>query len=211
MKPLSRRSVIAGSAAVVTAIPAVGLAQVAKGCGGELQALIKAHRAASRAFDRALDLEAKHDEAFEESSVLIRCPMAGEAYEIRCGKEMCGEYLLRAYDRQPRQLEPLAKIAPDIAAQAAAAIDAAQKESIAELDRLIAEDDARKEACGFAEAERHYTVAEQAERDAVMVLCEYRCQTIEEARTKAKYLRTLPLIKNFANEEMMALLGSFAT
>jgi hypothetical protein len=210
MKPLSRRSVTAGLAAAVTAIPALGLAKGSNGAP-ELRALIEVHRAAFRAFGQAIDREGQQEEAFEQSQVVVHCPMAGEAYDISAGREFCEERLAAAYGKQRDRLAPLAKVAPDLAKQARAAIDAAEEDNRLVLERLLAEEDTRKEASGFAEAERQYTAAEQAERDAAMALCDYRCQTIEEARIKAKYLATVPLIKDFANEELMALLGSFAT
>jgi hypothetical protein len=58
MKPLSRRSVTTGLAAAVTAIPAVGLGVGAKD-GSKLQELITAHRAAYKAFGKAIDASRK--------------------------------------------------------------------------------------------------------------------------------------------------------
>ncbi len=83
MNPLSRRSVIAGSAAVVTAIPAVGLCRVAEDAS-ELRALVDAHRVADAAFsiqvDRFLNLVSfEYDEKWEAANDAMQ-----DAFQALC-------------------------------------------------------------------------------------------------------------------------------
>jgi hypothetical protein len=80
----SRRSVMAGSAAAVVAIPALGLAT-----GAELHKLIQDHRAAYNAFvvelekddDKRPELDAAHDVEIAARSALIehRCQSVDDA------------------------------------------------------------------------------------------------------------------------------------
>ena len=165
MKPLSRRSVTTGIAAAVAAIPAVGLCKGAKE-SSELRELIKAHRAAHRAFCRAIDRLDVMTEAYKKSEATVPCFMVGEAYEIKLGRAFCEKNLAAAYTRERDRLKALGRIAPDLAEQARAAIDAKEAENRVLLDSMLAEEEARKEAFGLSQAERDWESTEQAEHEA---------------------------------------------
>lgn len=146
-KLLSRRSVTTGMLAAVTAIPAVGLAKGAKEAS-ELPVLIKAHRAAYRAFCNAIDRQNKieEDEARKPTEAAVPCLMAGEAYSIKYGREFCEEHLGAAYNKQRERLKGLARVAPDLAKQAEAVIDAKEADNKVLLESILAEEQGRKEA-----------------------------------------------------------------
>lgn len=207
MKPLSRRAVTTGLAAAVTAIPAVGLCVGAESAS-ELPGLIKAHRAAYRAFCNAIRRREKLEEAYKATDVVVPC-LLGDAFSLSYGRQFCEEHLVAEYRRQRASLERLSRIAPDLAEQARAALDAKEAENMAILDSMVDEEEARRESFGLAEAEREWDRTEDAEHEAAIAVCAYRCRALEEARIKAEYLATVPSLRDLMNEHVNALLQSF--
>jgi hypothetical protein len=88
------------------------------------------------------------------------------------------------YLNQRDRLKPLSRVAPDLAEQVRAVMDANEAENMALLDRMFAE--ARQEAFGLAAAERDYEATNDAEEEAAIAVCAYRCRTPEEAQIKAE-------------------------
>jgi hypothetical protein len=58
------------------------------------------------------------------------------------------------------------------------------------LDRIVAQEEAREEASGLAQAKRDCQEGMKADDDAFDAVCSYRCRSIEETRIKAQYLLT---------------------
>jgi hypothetical protein len=110
MKPVTRRSVTTGLAAAVTAIPAVRLSVGAESAS-ELPGLIKAHRAAYRAFCNAITRREKMEEAYKDTDVTVPCQL-GNSFSLSYGREFCQEHILAAYYGQRERLKPLSRIAP---------------------------------------------------------------------------------------------------
>jgi hypothetical protein len=50
---------------------------------------------------------------------------------------------------------------------------------------------------------------EEAEHEAAIAVCAYRCRTLEETRIKAKYLASAPGLKDLWEDHVEALLESF--
>jgi hypothetical protein len=116
----------------------------------------------------------------------------------------------RDYESQRQRLDTLAHIAPDIAENARAAIDAKEAENMALIDKAFEEEEARKEAFGLAEVQRRWEATNDAETEAATALCSYQCKTIEEARIRAEYILQTPLIRDEGEGEYLtALLRSF--
>ena len=112
MKPLSRRSVTAGLAAAVTAIPAVGFCTGVKD-GSELRELIKAHRSAYRAFCNAIDRHnASTEDANNKGELIVPCLLGG-GVSLGQGHDLCREHILGAYSSQRDRLKPLARVRPN--------------------------------------------------------------------------------------------------
>jgi hypothetical protein len=101
MKPLTRRSVTTGLAAAVTAIPVVGLCDVAENAS-KLPALIKAHRAAHRAFCKAITREDEMKLAYEKAHpepIIVPCLLGG-GMSLSNGYEACQEHFACGYKNQ---------------------------------------------------------------------------------------------------------------
>ena len=62
---------------------------------------------------------------------------------------------------------------------------------------------------GIPASERDYEAASEAEWDAFMAICSYRCHTPEEARRRADYLLTTSTVKDTWDENAKALLELF--
>ncbi|MGI8724690.1 MAG: hypothetical protein ACR2J1_04910 [Methyloceanibacter sp.] len=198
--------------AAATVIPATGV-PAEKG-SSELNQLIKAHRTAYRAFCRAIDREQKMEEDYKkvrDNTILVPCFLTGDAFELQLGYEFCGERLEASYTRQRKQLENLTRVfPPDLVEQSLAVIDAKQKENFDVLDRMFAEEDARREAFGLAPAKRDWEATNDAEQEAALAICAYNCRSFEEAAVKARYLATAPGLRDgLLDEHVDALLQSF--
>ncbi len=167
----------------------------------DLQTLIDAHRAANKNFEAHLDQLANAEDAHEfiHRNELYLAPnlLNGGGYEI--GKfdcDECREMVSRDYDAQCHRLSTLARVAPDIAEQSRAALDAAKAKNMALIDKAFKEEEARKEASGLAQVQRDCDRANDAEDAAAMALCSYLCKTNEEARIRAQYILETPIIRD---------------
>jgi hypothetical protein len=80
------------------------------------------------------------------------------------------------------------------------------------VDRVFAEEEARKEAFGLAKAERNLEATNDAESDALTAVCAFRCHTLQGAQLKATYLATAPGLASdgLQDEHVMVLLESFS-
>ena len=107
--------------------------------------------------------------------------------------ERSKEIIAESYQRQRNALTPLSRIAPDLAEQGRAAFDAKEAENMELINRLFADEEARKEDFGRAAASRDLERSRRhAEEEALTALCAYACETMAEARMKAEYLISMP-------------------
>jgi hypothetical protein len=205
---VSRRAVLpiaAGALASAAVIPAVA------DQSGELAALIAAHRAAGERFGNACQAEDEISDDYRKAHGEATAPcLLGDAVSLRLDREECIDFIAERFDAQRKHLERLARVAPEIAAQAAAALDAKEAENIALLDRAIEEEEARREAFGWSAAKREWRVACDADDGALVAVCAYVCRSPEEGRLKAEYLLRHLNDMAFEREEMEALLQSIA-
>jgi hypothetical protein len=200
VKPLSRRSVIAGTAAVVTAIPAAGFAADAKCLGtAELFELIEAHRVAYQAFGVAIDREQAAKELLLKGEPTVDSGL-GEHFSLYPGEDQCRRLIANKYQNARRDLKRLRRM-DQVAPQAEAIVDAKEAEAMAAIDRAFADYNAAAANCSDAR---------DAEADGLTALCSYRCRTGEEASIKAEYLLTAGMVRDTWNEDAKALLESFA-
>jgi hypothetical protein len=177
-----------------------------------LRGLIEAHRAAFDAFDRAVSRQSEMDVAYdwafppEESPFVPSCG----GCSMRHGLELSKKIIAESYQHQCNALTPLFRIAPELAEQARAALDAKEAENMELIDRLFADEDARKEAFGLAAASRAFESTNNAEEEALTALCAYPCETMAEARIKAEYLAsTVAFSDGLEAEHTEALILSF--
>jgi hypothetical protein len=137
----SRRAMIGALAALpIASMPAVaGVAGASP-----LHGLIDAHRVAYDAFIHAMDQEEQMEEAYKEAfPEMPTVPsLIGGSRDMRHGVDDCKEFITIIYERQRERLFPLSRIAPEIAEQARAALDAKEAENMELVDRLFADEEA---------------------------------------------------------------------
>jgi hypothetical protein len=197
MKSLSRRSVTAGFAAAVTAIPAVGLCKGLE-ANGELDRLIAQHRAAEGEFGLAVDREEAARGLLRKGEPTVASGL-GSHYSLYQGEDQCRRLIAAEWAKASWHLRQTARIAP-VAAEAEGILEAKEAEAMARVDRAFADYNAVK---------ADYEAADAAEADTLLAICSYRCRTVEEARQKAEYLLTTSLVKGFWPDEAQAVLESF--
>lgn len=204
----NRRAVLTGLAAAAV----VGAAVPAEAASSDLPRLIEDHRAAYRAFIEAIDLEQEVEAAYEAAhgDTIIVPSLLGGGYGMSNGYDDCKKHIAAGDENQRERLKQLSRVAPELAEQVRAVMDAKEAENMVLVDRVFAEEEARQEAFGLAAAKRNYHATSDAERDAAIAICAYPCRTLEEARLKAEYLATAPgLNDELQPEHVEALLQSF--
>jgi hypothetical protein len=135
---------------------------------------------------------------------------AGGRCGMRNGLERSKEIIAGSYQHQRNALTPPSRIAPELAEHARAALDAKEIENMELVDRLFADEEARKETFGLAAASRVRGAASDAEDEALTALCTYPCETMVEARIKAEYLvSTVAFSDGLQEEHTEALILSF--
>ena len=198
-KTLSHRSVITGSAAVVTAIPAVGLAA---GVSDELNRLIEAHRAAHLAFGEAIDAEAAHGES-QAREVHVPCVMGDVRSVSGYSRNTCAERIASVYASTTSRLKSaLSGVDPKLLKAALAETKMRHKEAKAALERIWKES-------GRANVEERTSQAGDADLDTFAAVSAYRCRSLEEARHKAEFLLSTDHVHDTWEEDAQALLRSF--
>jgi len=209
----SRRAMIGALAALpIASMPAVaGVAGASP-----LRGLIDAHRVAFDAFIQALDREDELKGAYKEAFPPEEMPFvpsllgAGGGCGMQNGLERSKEIIAGSYQHQRNALTPLSRIAPELAEQARAALDAKEIENMELVDRLFADEEARKETFGLAAASRVRDAVCDAEDEALTKIWGYSCETPEEARIKVEYLLSKPDFVNEAQpDHVEALVLSF--
>ena len=159
---ISRRAVLRATPAAVAAI---SLPTVAVASTDEIDRLIEAHREAHRAFIEAIRSEEALEQAYQRAypeiievpsllgGTLGRIYMHDPEHEAERFKTIIAEGF---ETHRQRVAKMLSAIDPDIAETARAAIDAAEAENQAVVDRVFAEEEARREAFGLGEARREW-------------------------------------------------------
>ena len=188
----SRRALVAG----IAAAPAMALPAVAASM--DLARLIENHRAAHAAFVDAINHQQAVESAYEDAypEPIIVPSLLGGGYSMSNGYEECKKHIAAGYENQRYGLNPLSRVSPDLAEQVRALMHAKEAENMVLVERVFAEEEARREAFGLVAANRKYAATDDAENDAAVAICAYPCRTIEEARLKADYLRTAPSLSD---------------
>lgn len=174
--------------------------------------LIEAHRRAHAAFERAIGDMERAEEAYAEAHVdgFDVPSLLGGSCGSRNGLDGCKREIAAGYDNQRRGLLCLSRIAPDLAEQARAVLDAKEIENMALVDRVFAEEAERQERFGLAAAERARDEACDAEEAAALALCSQSCESHDEERLRAEYILSAGAILDDGNgEHFSALLRSF--
>ena len=201
----TRRAVIAG----IAAAPVAGLPALAE--GGELLALIEAYRGAHAAFLPACDDLDRMENAWSEvegDGFIVPSLLGGGSGSVN-GRERCKEFIAGGYEHNRNNLVFLGRIAPELAEQMRAVLDAKEAENMAIIDAAFEEENARKEAVGLLATKRRWEELRDAEESAALALCAYQCRTLDEARIKAAAILESPMMDDLAGGHAEALLRSF--
>ena len=187
----------------------------------ELLRLIEAHKAAYAADKKAQQNWAEAEQVYSatkppalpftdiwarprEDNSRLDYPL-----EISLGRETCTERFLSNLEFRQRFAKSLFDVAtPQRAKQMRAVLKALKKDGLALINATFAKDEAARRSSGLAAAleEGRRTVA--AEKEAMLVLCAYRCTTLAETRLKGGYLASEHLTEILEPEHIQALLQS---
>lgn len=186
--------------ASLAAAPVAGLSLASP---ADIDALIESHRSALADFDAAhRELKAIHDSwrASQKDDDFGVPSFLGGSLGSRNGRKRCREQISAGYESMRRGLVSIERIAPDIAAQTRTVLDSKEVANLALVDELFDEsekrDAARRDAFGLTAAEQRFDAFSEAERDAAIALCAYRCKTSEEERRRALYILDCEAIKS---------------
>lgn len=93
-----------------------------------------AHRASGERFGDACQNEDELSSAYRDTYEEATAPcLLGDVISLRSDRDDCVAVIAQRFDAQRKQLEKLARVAPEIAAQAVAALDAKEVENVALL------------------------------------------------------------------------------
>ncbi|MDR4307680.1 hypothetical protein IHQ68_13740 [Chelatococcus sambhunathii] len=206
---MNRRGFIAGAAVAPIA------AGSAYALSPEILTLIENHKAAARAFNEVVgrrnECEEAYREAFPDWNSRLANSFLGAGYQRRQGLDFCLSNISAGYDARRGSTKYLARLSPAMAEQIRALLDAKEAENLEAARRQFDDDEAEREAFGLAPLERLVTAADDAEKAAALALCSYRCETIEEVRARAAYLRTAEILRDgLSDEQTEALIASGA-
>lgn len=186
---------------------------------GDLSALVGAHKAASAAFEAAIDREGDLKEAyFAANRKEHLAPLSiGGALSLYVSEDMdeafsnCEKRMKEEYDTQIRKIGVLARIEPRLAEEAQLALHAKLSADVAALEKLTAEEKERQSAFGWSAAVAEYQRASDDETKALLALLAHRCTSLEQCRAKASYLMSVTdwQYTYLEPEQLLALLGSF--
>jgi len=177
----NRRTILGAIAATCAgALPAASVPAVSS-----LDHLIAADRHA--AADRADAERAESDYLASTAPVEIHCALGGYCLLKNYSREQAREWVSHAFERESRRFT---KCGGELADDILAALDRRRAASLATVDRLFEEDEARREAFGLGAIVRRQRAAVTAEEEAGRALLNYPVARIEEARRMADYVLT---------------------
>lgn len=186
-----------------------------------LESLIETHQLAAAAYEAAMEVEDEIETAYKAgTSYEMVFPLSigeGRSLYLRSGDldkafDDCRGGIIRAYDGHIQKLAGLRRAAPDLAKTAIAKLKTSQAADIRFLKKLVANERARRDACGLNKAVNDRATASNFEDKALTAICSYRCATIEQCQAKAAYLLTVVnrQLCELPQEDVIALLQSFA-
>lgn len=159
----------------------------------EFSRLIEGHQAAYEKWRAALSRLDDVERAYEANREPVKIPISTGHLLEECafsGMVDCRGQVSGFYACARLHVRTMGRIAPDIAAQYEAALEVAEQENLALVDRIFAEEEDRREASGLTAAENAEADASEAEDVAMMALLAFPPQTIEQAQRRARYLMT---------------------
>ena len=197
MKPVTRRSVMAGSAAVVAVLPTAALPLSAS---NECERLIQAHKDAYRALCEIIDSGAE-EKARKELFVpcMLGDTRAVSRYSYKYLEELLDSAYEQAVDRVQRTLKGLDQ---KIMRLALTELKANRKKAQSALERIWKES-------GRDAILKTGDDANEAEQEAFASVTSYHCQSPREVRLKAEYLLSTATVKDTWDAAAKALLQSF--
>lgn len=178
----------------------------------ELERSVAAHKEASgrwsRLLDRLEDISDRYDA--QRVQIVIELSLGQSIKTFADPREVCEirDIASEIYERARQSVAVMRRIAPDVADDYLAALDAAERDDLASIGSIFADEKIRREQFGLGAIEREEQAAMQAEDAAMMALLSYEARTIEEARRKAKYILTTRC-KDELSEEALSFFASF--
>jgi hypothetical protein len=186
---VSRRAMLPIAAAALASaavIPAVAAQS------SELASLIEAHRTALAAFNEICGREDEMSDAYMEAQrrneIIVPCLLGG-GFSLSLGEERLRKHIQQRYEHQRANLKELARVDSAASEKLLAKLRDKEAENLALVDRALEEEEARKEAFGYAAVRREYDALNEAEEVTLTAVCAYVPRTAEEGRTKAAYLK----------------------
>ena len=189
----SRRLFLAGGPAAAV-FAALHTATALPDSTSTLASLIEAHKAAHAAFYAAIDAQ----DATEPDRDQCIAGIGETSFSLKNGRGAIVDWIENHHHRLTHLSEVLSAVAPDLGSAALAVLDAERDAALGRLAEIYADHDA---------AQARWAVAEQAEEDALVAICAYRCGGPDELAVKFAYLDQFR--GEFDDEHMDALFASF--
>jgi hypothetical protein len=161
----------------LVALPALGLPALAVAEAADtLSSLITAHRSAWVAFSAAGD----ELEAAEPDSEARMDGLVGHEYKLGVGKDRIVEQIGEHCESVAGMIRKLAQSSPAIGEELVTAIERDRDAALARLDIVFAPEIAARE---------RYDEVSDAENEALMAICKYRCASPDELARKFRFLK----------------------
>ncbi|BAB48013.1 hypothetical protein [Mesorhizobium japonicum] len=221
MPKITRRHALMMSSGAIVALAVAPNAHAAVAVDdvSEVRALIKAHRDAEAAFEKALVADGEMEEAYfaahPERELLIPLSIGGAQslyirFEAQEYLDDCVKAIASTYNAKRQSLAALRQIAPALANDAVATLDRAEAVDLSTLDATWKAEQAKRKAFGWGKTRRAYNSTCDAMHRALDAICTYRCSSPAANRARAAYLLKVTGGKfaDLENYQVRALLRS---
>ena len=154
-----------------------------------LAALIAKHEAAAIRFSEICSKEDEAGWAFTQAhkdDIYIGPFKSG--WDMRHGEEWVQEQVALAIHRQSERLAAIAALNPELGDQVMRELRKTADDQKIKVSEAFAKVEQDKVACGLAAIKLEYETASEAERDALLDICSYRCVTTEDYSLRGEYL-----------------------
>ena len=188
---INRRTVLAalplaGAAATIAATSASAAAS-------PLASLIDAHQASWEYFGKVCDKLSRKEDAYDafvkaNGGKPLVFKSLGGALELHDNPGSLKQDITAEYFRARERLHFLAKVTPELTEQAREALDQAAAKDLLAVDAAHEEETQRRQKFGLTAVRKAWEAANDATHAALIAVCAYKCQTVEEFRMKGAYL-----------------------
>ena len=189
--PMNRRTMIAGAAATTIAGPALAVTP-----STELADLIAAHKAAYKRFSQIVEVEEERTAAYfdaHDTEILIPLSVGGaqslhNRHNLEDAVDDCRQVIKQRYKVLMNQCGPLAKVDADLAEKARRTLAKGKARDLARLRAAYRKETTRREAAGYAQFQREYDEASEADFAALDDVLAFKATTPADLNAKGQYL-----------------------